>query len=55
MLLPDVASTSARFASALYLKSTSSGQVPISLVHFPVHPRGTFPLRRRSAKPQSSW
>ena len=55
MSLPDVVSTSATFVVRLYLKSTEPGQVPISLVHFRLHPQGTFPLRRRSAKPQSSW
>src|SRR5687768_16151387 len=46
MSLPDVASKSARFASPLYLKSTLPGQVPISLVHFPVLSARNVPVAK---------
>ena len=46
MSLPDVSSTSARFASPLYLKSTEPGQVPISLVHFPVLSARNVPVAK---------
>ena len=43
-LLPDVVSTSARLVSGLYLKFAEPGQVPISLVHFPVASARNVPV-----------